>query len=621
MESMYEKNKLVEEYIENKVREVNAKYHDMISDSHMEILKEEFLDSSDNIDDIIKAIDEKIDELIKEYMKILDDIDRSGSGENVSEEMKERIAKDVSKSFFKNNFGIETFVNDVYDDVFNIKDNTVDYGNVDLDSNQYSVGTYRRNINVGSNYLENFYGQSYNYQLIELFKILDMIDAYGDGLEIDFIEQMFNEKKEELLASFPFVANGIEELDYQTTRNLYNNFNNDVDMIVDEGTSKMNYIIRDDVDLFLDDGNINIEAFNFDEAAILYDYARDNGKSIKLHTLLWHNSFPSSLQKELDGKDPEIKKEITMKFLDQYMNVLSRWSTENGYDFSQIDVVNEIVNDDYSDWIFRDSVWTDAVGIDRLSINSSTVDIEKHDQACGDFYSEVFMMARGHFSSSELLINEYNEFLPHKCDKICNAIEMIQNNGRSKLNENSVIIDGLGMQSHYYDYYIDEVGNKSIVMSDYIVDSTEKFANLGIDLHRTEKDFTYYDINNKERILNTIDMVDEKYNVRSCIAWNNNDLTSWKKGHINSDIHMVDRYGVGKEEYNRVVDKYSNCRRKQKEELKILENKNENEMKKDKPKMLIKQSDNAQSNSGFTSTVALVVISLVLFGIFLMICI
>ena len=541
-------------------------------------------------------------------------------GDNVSDEMKEVIAKDVSKEFFKNNFGLQTFVNDVYDDIFNIKDNTVDYGRVDLDSSHYEVGTYRKVVKENSNYFNNFYGQSYNYQLIELFKILDTIDAYGEGLEIDYIEKMFNKKKEELISSFSFVANGIEELDYETTRNLYNNFNNDVDVVVDEGTSKMNYIIRDDVDLFLEDGNINIEAFNFEEASILYDYARDNDKGIKLHTLLWHNSFPDSLTRELDGKSSDEKKEITMKFLDQYMRILSRWANENGYRFIQIDVVNEVVNDEYTDFIFRDSLWTDAVGIEGLSEISSDEDIDKHDKECGDFYSEVFIMARGYFPASELLINEYNEFLPHKCNKICTAVEMIQSNGKRKLNESSVIIDGLGMQSHYYDYYIDQDGNKKLVTSDEIVNSTEKFFDLGIDLHRTEKDFAYYDRNNKDDILNTIDMVDEKYNVKSCIAWNNNDLTSWKSNHINDDVHMVDRYGVGKEEYDKVVQRYSNCHRRINEQIKEEDNINEIEMKEEKPKVLIKQ-DNNKNNSGFTSTIVLIITTLVLLGIFMIICI
>lgn len=620
MESMYEKNKLVEGYINNKVKEVNVKYYDMINGDDVEVLLEEFLDSSDSYEEIIVNIDKRIDELIEKYLKVLNEIDKSGSGDNISDEIKGDIARDVSKSFFRNDYGLQTFVNDVYDNAFNIRDNTVNYGNVDLDSSLYSVGTYRSRINATeSNYLDNFYGQSYNYQLIELFKILDMIDAYGEGLEIEFIEKMFNEKKEELISSFPFLANGIEELDYETTKNLYNNFINDVDMIVDEGTSKMNYIIRDDVDLFLDNGNINVDAFNFNEASILYDYARDNDKNIKLHTLLWHNSFPESLKRELDGKTSDEKRGITLKFLDQYMNILSKWANENGYDFSQMDVVNEIVNDNYNDFVFRDSLWTEAVGIEKLSDNSSLEEIEKHNQQCSDFYSEVFIMARGYFPNSELLINEYNEFLPHKCDKICNAVEMIQRSGKSKLNESSVIIDGLGMQSHYCDYYVDKNGNKELVTSDDIINSMEKFSNLGIDLHRTEKDFIYYDINNKNNILNTIDMVDEKYNVRSCIAWNNNDLTSWKSNHINNDVHMVDRFGIGKEEYNRVVDRYSNCRQKKKEEVKRRENVAAVENKKDKPKVLVKKNEN--NNNGFTSTMVLVGTILVLLSIFMIICI
>ena len=62
MESMYEKNKLVEEYIENRVKEVNVEYYNMIDDSYIDILKNEFLYSGDSLDAIISDIDNKIDE-------------------------------------------------------------------------------------------------------------------------------------------------------------------------------------------------------------------------------------------------------------------------------------------------------------------------------------------------------------------------------------------------------------------------------------------------------------------------------------------------------------------------------------------------------------------------------
>ena len=398
----------------------------------------------------------------------------------------------------------------------------------------------------------------------------------------------------------------------------------------------MSYVVDCDVDLFID-GVINEEAFRLNEAEILYNYARDNGKELKLHTLLWHNAYPKSLEVLLDGKSDSEKRDITMNFLNQYMGYLSRWANENDYQFKQIDVVNEIANDSENTiGVYRDSFWTEAVGIKPLPKRDENMsdleysklvspeELKRHTDECSAFYNEVFMMARGHFPNSQLLYNEYNEFLPYKAERMCLIVDSIEKKGKEALNDRAIMIDGIGMQSHFYDYYKDSNGNVRQVTANDIDTSMGKLSQLGIGLHRSEMDFTYHDVNAKEEILNAIDMVDEKYDVKSCVAWNNNDTTSWKSNsHVNNDIHMVDQFGNGKEQYNRVVDRYSKSKALGFENQNIKEEVKETTIEKDKPKVLVKKSnnDNTNVNAGFISTLTLIITTIILLGMFIIICI
>jgi len=463
---------------------------------------------------------------------------------------------------------------------------------------------------------EKKFGESLNYQMIGLFENVEELEELA--LEDIGKRQRFMQFKEQWLKQSGYIGNGLADIDYDTVRNLYNNFINDIDIVVDEWATKMARTINPNVPLFNEDGTLNNEAINLSLAEYAFDFAIRHQKEIKLHTLVWHyeKSFPQSLELALQGKNNSEREQITMRFLDEYMQYLAIWSLNKNYSFSQIDVLNEIANDkDDTAGIFRDSAWTRAFGIDPLPKFDNTMSpeeyqmlVDNHTKKCAEAYAKVFKLAKRYFPNSELLYNDYDEFLPYKCDRISKIIDEFH---KIEARDGVKLIDGFGMQSHFSDYYKLADGTIKQLTAEDIYYSMEKLAKLGINLHRTEKDFVCSDINFKNQLESVIESTDSAYGVKSVISWNNNDSTSWRQEKdYNLDVHMVDRNGVGKREYEHYAGIYSKKRK-------------EKERKKENHKTLTltkKESlDNKNNSGGFVSmlSVSLIMILLVGFSIFI----
>lgn len=461
---------------------------------------------------------------------------------------------------------------------------------------------------------EKKFGESLTYQMVGLFENVEELESLP--LEDIEKEQRFLQFKEQWLRQFSYIGNGLSDMDYETARNLYNNFINDIDIVTDEWSTKMGFTINPDIPLFNADGSLNKEAINLSLAEYVFNFATKRQKEIKLHTLVWHHdkSFPQSLELFLQGKSDSEKEQITMRFLDEYMHFLASWALDKNYTFSQIDVLNEIANDkDDTAGIFRDSGWTRAFGIeplpkfdDTMSLEEYQLMVDNHTKKCAEAYAKVFKLAKRYFPNSELLYNDYNEFLPYKCDRICKIIDEFH---KIEARDGIKLVDGFGMQSHFSDYYKLADGTTKQVTAEDICYSMEKLSKLGINLHRTEKDFVCNDINVKNQLENVIELTDSAYGVKSVIAWNNNDSTSWRQQKDNSlDIHMVDRSGVGKREYEHYAGIYSQ-KRKEKERKK----------KNHKTLVLAKKNDLNENSGGFVSvlSVSLILMLLVVSSIFI----
>lgn len=413
---------------------------------------------------------------------------------------------------------------------------------------------------------ERRFGQSINFLVVGLFQKIEELEDMMLSEQEKAV--LFEKWKLEFLQQFGELSNNYINLSYETTKNLYNNFVNDIDIITDEWRCKMEKMINNQVPLFDENGKLNRNAINTGPAEFTLDFSLRHGKELKFHNILWHygDSFPATLEAILANKSSSERREITISFLEQYISFLADWAKNKGYNFTKIDVLNEIANNkDNTAQIFRDSKWTWAFGIeplgekkDNISDQEYQIMVDEHTKKCAEAYSLVMKIAKRHFPNSKLIYNEYNEFVPYKADRIHKIIEEFQ-----KIESRDAIkfIDGLGMQSHYTDYLQLSSGRTIEITPEDIFYSMEKYSSLGIDLYRSEKDMIYSSREKKDSLEKFIELADEKYGIKDIISWNSNDTTSWRYDESKQDVHMVDKYGYGKQEYEFYASRYSQTRK------------------------------------------------------------
>ncbi|HEX8867440.1 MAG TPA: endo-1,4-beta-xylanase [Lentzea sp.] len=178
--------------------------------------------------------------------------------------------------------------------------------------------------------------------------------------------------------------------------------------------------------------------FNWSGADQIVNYAQQNGKSVRGHTLVWHSQYPGWLN-NLGGSELRgvVQQHINTE-MGRYRGRIRAW-----------DVVNEIFNED---------------GSRRQSI---------FQQRMGDgFVADAFRWARAADPSAKLYINDYNtEGINAKSNAVYNLVRSLKQQG--------VPIDGVGIQTHLATQY----GFPSSFRQ-----NIERFAALGVDVAITEAD-------------------------------------------------------------------------------------------------------------------------------------
>lgn len=360
------------------------------------------------------------------------------------------------------------------------------------------------------------FGVSMNYQLIGLFKLLNDVSSVDE----------FDMMKNRYLKSQPTIFPGLLECTYEEIQNIYHNMIDNCDVITPEAEAKMTLTINDQMEPFNSDGTVNSQVFNFSYLDTIVAFAKQNNMKVRLHTLIWHKHFPKILD--------NCSKNQIITFLDTYFSdIANRYDADTFY---TIDVLNEIVADIHSEEfkqgiILRNSKWKQKLG--------------------DDYYLTVLKLARKNFPHSNLAYNEYDETNQEKRKRMISIINDIK---QEEAITGTILLDSIGLQSHYHEYTTDE-------------EIKEAYADLSHTRKRlqvSEMDVTKIDNQDDvqvNRVFRTVLDCSATYNIDSFTCWGSTSSISWKSKKVktflndNGDIdnsckQVVDTYSQKKKNKN-----------------------------------------------------------------------
>ena len=181
--------------------------------------------------------------------------------------------------------------------------------------------------------------------------------------------------------------------------------------------------------------------FDFFYADSLADFARDNGKAVRGHALVWHEQLPKWLVERRWSRD-EMTAQLKLyveTVVGHYRGRVAEW-----------DVVNEIFNEDGT---YRDSVFYESMG--------------------PDFVEQAFRWAHASDPSAKLFINDFK--IEGDNPKAAALVKLVK-----ALKARDVPIHGVGLQMHW-----DEGTPPSAAI---VQRWLQRFADLGVEVQITEMD-------------------------------------------------------------------------------------------------------------------------------------
>jgi endo-1,4-beta-xylanase len=178
--------------------------------------------------------------------------------------------------------------------------------------------------------------------------------------------------------------------------------------------------------------------YNWSGADTIVNYARQNGKTVRGHTLVWHSQLPGWVNNLSASELRTVLQQHISTVMGRYRGTIRAW-----------DVVNEAFNEDGSR---RQSVFQ---------------------QKLGDGYiADAFRWARQADPSAKLYINDYNtEGNSAKANAMYNLVRSLRQQG--------VPVDGVGIQAHLAIQFGFPGGYR---------DNLNRLGALGLDVAITEAD-------------------------------------------------------------------------------------------------------------------------------------
>ena len=260
------------------------------------------------------------------------------------------------------------------------------------------------------------------------------------------------------------------------------------DFLLDKGTS------LSDLEKYGD-----APAVKFGHLRIGLDFAKENGITVRGHTLVWHSQTPEWLfYKDYDINGELADRELMLKRMENYIRSVMEWTTENYPGLiSAWDVVNEAADDNGG---MRESLWYKTVG--------------------EDYIQKAFEFARKYApKDAKLFYNDYNSYQKRKQDDIISFLLPVVQAGN---------IDGVGMQSHIGTY---------TSISEFMNALQRYHDELGVEIQITELDIAADRSDNWEEkqgeyfgkfMSEIVRLRKEGVPITSVTLWGMTDDLSWK---------------------------------------------------------------------------------------------
>lgn len=228
----------------------------------------------------------------------------------------------------------------------------------------------------------------------------------------------------------PIEKTGIIGTSLEAYRNLYNQIQQKYNSITIDGEAKYGSIV-------LDDGT-----FDFEHLKKSLDFARENGKQVRLNALIFYMDCPEYLYQL--PKNEESKRLVKQKLTD-YVSATTKFIAENGYSdvVRSYDVFNELLNrfsmNGEISYMYRGDIPQTGLTVDD-NIKSGWLKHLDISDLC-----DVIAEARRNLKESDFMFNDDNWIDPRKIEANKELILEIQKYEK----EHSVkLIDSIGTQMH-----------------------------------------------------------------------------------------------------------------------------------------------------------------------------
>ena len=478
-----ERNKQIVDYLNTRMDEIDSKYPEIDVRSRATKALDNIMESPGSFDEVKEKLDKSLDKMIQVFLE------------------KEQSKKEEEVQA-RNKF-----------------DNEIGKANVFVPKEKVFGETYKNPmIEIFTKYEElKDDKDKFNEELKVLISILRQKYKASISSQIidDIMRGELNGRKEDpLLYIMSDLFRGIDNLDYDLVKSLYDTFINDVTIVSSDFDNNMKFCINGNEALYVlpDDKYMSNDMFfDFRKLVTLFKFAKNHGKKIRLHSLLNSEYVPEDLLAITNKLEVEKKKEYMMSFLEDYLAHLANALKNSGIELDQMDVLDSFNSNEIKYW-------------NELN------------------YVDVFNLVRKYFPNTMLLVNESNEMLDYVLGDFTNMLKELSS---------KKLIDGIGISSHITEFI--EYYGRELKGSD-IYDSMLKLSKYNLPIYRTEFDFKGMEdkVSDRDEFINIIKYVDSKCGVSGLILCGNNDLITNKAGEFNK-VHVFNDKGTIKKEYSEYV--------------------------------------------------------------------